>query len=128
LLLEFVELEFVLLAEFFVSLSDSLEHVPISPRNKNIRNTKPINGRHPLFSPASVGLPCNGVPPDEEDDDAEEEAPAFINTIGLEVEVVLLASSAALKATSNVSPQCLHFFASTETYSAQKGHFLVLEG
>lgn len=127
--LEFVELEFVLAEEDFIFLSDSLEHMPIKPSNKNIRNTQPITGRHPLFSPAAVALLCDGVPTDDdEDDEADDDAPAFIKTIGFAAETALFASSAALRATSSISPQCLHFLASEETNSAQKGHFLDLEG
>jgi len=51
---------------------------------------------------------------EDEDDEDDDEPPATLKTFPPEF---LFASSAALKATSKISPQCLHFFASFLTSS-----------
>jgi hypothetical protein len=56
---------------------------------------------------------------EEEDEEEEEEPPATLIT--LPPELARLASSAARKTTSKISPQCLHFLASFFTSSEQYG-------
>jgi hypothetical protein len=66
-----------------------------------VRNIKPQSRQVILFKK---------FPSDEdEEEDEDEEPPATLKTFPPDD---FLASSAALNATSNISPQCLHFFAS----------------
>ena len=60
---------------------------------------------------------------EDEDDEDDDEPPATLKTFPPEF---LFASSAALKATSKISPQCLHFFASFLTSSWQYGHICIV--
>jgi hypothetical protein len=91
-----------------------------------MKTTQPISERQPLllFVFVSELFTAADAAADDEDDAPP---PAFMKTIGLFDELAFLASSAARSATSNVSPQCLHFLASAETNSAQNGHFFWLE-
>ena len=64
----------------------------------------------------------------ELDEDAAAAPPAFMNTFGPwdldDCSAHLLDSSAARRAKSIVSPQCLHFLAEARTCSPQNGHSL----
>jgi hypothetical protein len=77
----------------------------------------------------TLTLSCFPLEAAEEEAAADEDElapPAFMYT-GADAgrSLALFASSATRRATSIVSPQCLHFFATWSTDSPQKGHVLL---